>query len=167
MKELYFKGKPVHLEGNTAEKGGPAPDFTAVNQDFEEVKFSDYRDKIKVITSFLSLDTSTCDLQVKRFNTEAVKLASGIRVTGISMDLPFAQKRFCEMNEIKNVEVVSDYRHRSFGENYGLLISEFKLLARAIIIVKEGTIEYIDINRELSEEPDYERALEALREIAG
>lgn len=168
MKQVYFKGSQVHLEGNTAEKGGRASDFTAVNQEFEEIKFSDYEDKIKVITSFLSLDTSTCDLQVKRFNTEAVKLSSGIRVIGISMDLPFAQKRFCEMNEINNVEVISDYRHRSSGgKNYGLLISEFKLLARAIIIAKEGTIEYININKELSEEPDYDRALEALNRFSG
>ncbi len=167
MKEAYFKGSPVHLEGKTVRKGDPAPDFTAVNQEFEEVKFSDYEDKIIVITSFLSLDTSTCDLQVKRFNEEAVKLSPGIRVLGISMDLPFAQKRFCEMNEINNVEVVSDYRHRSFGENYGLLIKEFKLLARSIMIVKDGVLEYMNINSELSEEPDYNSALDALKKIAG
>ncbi len=167
MRQAFFKGQPVHLEGEAAEKGAPAPDFTAVNQEFEEVRFSDYRDEIKIITSFLSLDTSTCDLQVKRFNTEAVKLSSGARVIGISMDLPFAQKRFCEMNEIKNVEVISDYRYRSFAENYGLLIKEFKLVARAILIVKNGILEYINVNSELSEQPDYENALRALEEMSG
>ena len=167
MDAVYFKGKPVHLEGNLAQKGAPAPDFTAVNQEFEEVKFSDYKDRIKVLTSFLSLDTSVCDLQVKKFNEEAVKLASGIRVIGISMDLPFAQKRFCEMNEIKNVEVVSDYRYRSFGENYGLLVKEFKLLARSILIVEDGILSYVNVNRELSEPPDYEDALNVLGRMRG
>jgi thioredoxin-dependent peroxiredoxin len=165
--QASFKGSPVTLEGSLVREGAAAPDFTAVDQEFQEVKFSDYKDKVKVITSFLSLDTSTCDLQVKRFNTEAVNLSSEVRVIGISMDLPFAQKRFCEMNEIKNVDVVSDYRHRSFGENYGLLIKEFKLLARAVVIVKDELVSYVSVNREFSEEPDYEAALKALKKITG
>jgi thioredoxin-dependent peroxiredoxin len=167
MENVYFKGQPVHLEWNLIEKGSSAPDFTAVNQEFNEIKLSDYTSDIIVLTSFLSLDTSTCDLQVKTFNKEALKFTSGITVLGISMDLPFAQKRFCEMNGIKNVDVVSDYRYRSFGENYGLLVKELKLLARAVLIVRNRIVEYVNVNRELSEPPDYDDALNALARLSG
>ncbi len=165
MGDVYFKGDAVHLEGKLISAGDPAPDFTAVDQQFAEVKFSDIKENVVVLTSFLSLDTETCDLQVKKFNEEAAGFPGGVSVVGISMDLPFAQKRFCEMNGVKNVSVISDYRHRAFGEKYGLLIKEFKLLARAILIIKNGIVEYVSVNGEFADPPDYEGALKALERI--
>lgn len=164
--KIFFKGGPVSLEGSPVSEGSPAPDFTAVNQELEEVSFYGFGEKVKVITSFPSLDTPVCDLQVKRFNEEAAKLP-GVRVIGISMDLPFAQKRFCELNGIKNVEVVSDYRHRSFGRSYGLLIKELQLLARSVVVVDGDRVSYAGINSELTEAPDYDSALAAISEAAG
>ncbi len=165
--EIFFKGKLLHLENGTVAEKDKAADFTAVKQDMSEVKLSDYDKKIIVLTSFPSLDTPVCDLQLKRFNMEASGLSPDIQVIGISMDLPFAQKRFCEANKIENVEVISDYKYRSFALNYGLMVRELGLLARAVLIIRGGVVRFADINREISAQPDYEKALRALSDILG
>ncbi|MDD5669461.1 MAG: thiol peroxidase, partial [Candidatus Omnitrophica bacterium] len=122
--------------------------------------------KIKIINSFPSLDTPVCDLQVKEFNKQAVSFGPDVVVVGISKDLPFAQKRFCQMNEIKNITVLSDYKYSSFGINYGLLIKELNLLARSVLIIdKNGIIRYMEIVKELTTPPDYAAALRALESI--
>ncbi|MDD5454957.1 MAG: thiol peroxidase [Candidatus Ratteibacteria bacterium] len=163
---IKFKGNTVTLEGNLIKTGVKAPDFKVVSQDMKDVTLADFKGKVKVITSFLSLDTSVCDLQVKEFNQEAIAFSSDIVVLGISKDLPFAQKRFCEMNGIKNVTVLSDYKYSSFGKNYGLLIKEMQLLARAVLILdKNDVVRYVQIVEELSKQPDYEDVLKALKEI--
>ena len=165
-KQIRFKGNPVHLEGTELELGSKAPKFKVVSQDLEDVSLADFKGKVKVITSFPSLDTPVCDLQVKEFNKRASGFSPEVVVLGISKDLPFAQKRFCEMNGIKNVEVLSDYKYSSFGNNYGLLIKELNLLARAVLILDQNDIvRYIQIVEELTTPPDYEDALKNLQQI--
>jgi len=164
--KITFKGNPVTLVGRVLKTGVIAPDFRVTSQDLEDVKLSDFEGKIKAITTFLSLDTSVCDLQVKEFNKQAAHLSEEVVILGISKDLPFAQKRFCESFEIKNIKVVSDYKQSSFGINYGLLIKEMNLLARAVIILdKNNIVRYIQIVPELATAPDYKAALSQLEEI--
>lgn len=165
-KKITFKGNPVTLVGRVVKKETRAPDFRVVSSDLKEVKLSDFSGRIKIITSLPSLDTAVCDLQVKEFNKRALTLSSEVVILGISKDLPFAQKRFCQANDIKNVVVLSDYKFSSFGINYGLLIKELGLLARAVNIVdKNDIVRYIQIVEELTTPPDYEEALKNLDEI--
>lgn len=165
--EIYFKGEPMHLEGEPLEAGDRAPDFVAVTRQMAETRLSDFTEPVRVITSFPSLDTPVCQLQLKQFNQRAASLSPRVRVIGISKDLPFAQERFCAMNGIDRVTVLSDYRYDSFGENYRLLVRELKLLARAVLILKGEKIAWASVNRELTEEPDYEAVMAALEPLAG
>lgn len=164
--EVTFKGNPVTLVGRDLKEGSAAPDFKAVYPDLKEARLADFKGKIKVITSFLSLDTPVCDLQVKEFNKRAVEFSSDTVVIGISKDLPFALRRFCQANEIKNLVTLSDYKFSSFGINYGLLIKEMNLLARTVVIVdKNDVLRYFRIVQELTTPPDYEEALKNIQEI--
>jgi thioredoxin-dependent peroxiredoxin len=163
---VTFKGAPLSLVGRLVKEGGKAPDFKAVNADLKETMLSDFTGKIKVVSSFPSLDTPVCDLQVKEFNKRAAALSSDAVVIGISKDLPFAQARFCSLNNIKNEVVLSDYKFSSFGINYGMLIKELNLLARAAFILdKNDFIRYIQIAEELTTHLDYESVLKKLNEI--
>lgn len=165
-KNVTFKGSPVTLVGRGIKVGIRAPDFKVVSSELKEAGLADFKGKIKVITFFLSLDTPVCDLQVKEFNKRASGLSSDIVVLGISKDLPFAQKRFCSANEIKNVVVFSDYRTSSFGINYGVLIKEMNLLGRGVVIVdKNDILRYIQIIEELTAPSDYEDALKNLKDV--
>lgn len=166
-KNVTFKGSPLTLIGRIIRVGALAPDFRVTSQDLKEVSLEGFKGKIKVITSFPSLDTPVCDLQVKEFNKKAVQTAvSEAVILGISKDLPFAQKRFCSINEIKNEIVLSDYKSSSFGINYGLLIKELNLLARSVVIVdKSDVVRYIQIVEELTNPPDYEDALKNLEDV--
>lgn len=162
-RKITFKGSPLTLVGRSLKTGILAPHFRVVSQDLLEVNYSDFSGKIKMITSFPSLDTPVCDLQVKEFNKRAAQISSEVIIIGISKDLPFAQKRFCSMNEIKNEIVLSDYKYSSFGINYGLLIKELNLLARSVFIIdKNDTIRYMQIVGELTNTPDYEDVLKNL-----
>lgn len=163
---VTFKGSPVTLVGRDITVGIRAPSFKVTSLDLQEITLGNFQGKIKIITSFPSLDTPVCDLQVKEFNKRAALLASEIVIIGLSKDLPFAQKRFCSENAIKNVIVASDYKTSSFGINYGLLIKELNLLARSVLIVdKFDALRYIQIVEELTHAPDYEDALKALGEV--
>ncbi|MDO8488845.1 MAG: thiol peroxidase, partial [Candidatus Omnitrophota bacterium] len=154
------------LVGRVLNIGSFAPNFKVISQDLLEVNYLDFSGKIKIIASFPSLDTPVCDLQVKEFNKRAAKISSEVIIIGISKDLPFAQKRFCSMNEIKNEIVLSDYKYSSFGINYGLLIKELNLLARSVFIIdKNDTIRYMQIVKELTNPPDYEDVLKNLDEV--
>ena len=165
-RRITLDGKPLTLAGKSIKKGNKAPDFTVVSQDMKEVKLSDFAGKVKVITSFPSLDTPVCDLQVKEFNRRASSLSPEVVVIGMSKDLPFALKRFCLANDIKSILVHSDYRYSSFGKNYGLQIKELNLLARAVLIVdKNDVIRYIQIVPEIATPPDYEDAIKNLGEV--
>lgn len=173
MNKISFKGAPLTLAGRQINAGGSAPDFRAVGADLKEVRLSDFssvsdnsKAKIRIITSFPSIDTPVCDMQVKEFNKTAQGLAGDIVVIGVSKDLPFAQKRFCRDNELKNVIILSDYKFSSVGINYGLLIKELNLLARAVVIVdKSDIVRYIQIVKELTSAPDYKDVLRNLEKV--
>ncbi|MEW6100770.1 MAG: thiol peroxidase [Candidatus Omnitrophota bacterium] len=165
-RDITFKGAPLTLVGRVIKAGDAALDFKVVSQDLKEVTLPDFKGKIKVIHSFPSLDTPVCDLQVKEFNKKAKALAKDIVVMGISKDLPFAQKRFCSANEINAGLVFSDYKYSSFGINYGLLIKELNLLARAVIILdKQDIIRYIQVAAELTSGLNFDEALKNLEEV--
>jgi len=165
-RNVNFKGTPLTLVGRSLKTQMIAPGFKVVSPDLKEVSLQDFTGKIKIISSFPSLDTPICDLQVKEFNKRALGLSPDIAVIGISKDLPFAQKRFCSLNEIKNEIVLSDYRYSSFGINYGLLIKELNLLARAVFILdKNNTIRYMQIADELASQLDYEEVLKNLNKV--
>lgn len=165
--KITFKGNPLTLVGRVIKEDTPAPDFKVTGQDLREVRLSDFKGKTKIITTFPSIDTPVCDMQVKEFNRRALESAAGEAVIiGISKDLPFAQKRFCEAFEIRNVIVLSDYKSSSFGINYGLLVKELNLLARSVIILdKYDLLRYVQIVGELTNAPDYDEALSRLEAI--
>lgn len=177
MRTVKFKGNPLTLVGRKIAVGKSAPHFRVVNSDLQEVSLSDFslpaqdssvaqKGKIKIITSFPSIDTPVCDMQVKEFNKQALGPGLEAVIIGISKDLPFAQKRFCAGFDIRNVTVLSDYKTSSFGINYGLLIKELNLLARAVIIIDTfDTIRYIQIVEELTSAPQYDEVLKNLSEV--
>ena len=163
---ITFKGDPLTLLGAALETGSAAPDFSCVNNEMKPVRLSDFRGDLVVISSVPSLDTPVCEVQTKRFNEEASEL--DCKLLTISLDLPFAQKRFCAVNGIENLTVLSDYQERSFAKAWGLLINELKLLARGVFVVdKEGNLAYQQVVGEVTEEPDYNASLEAARVAAG
>ncbi len=164
--EITIKGNPVALGGDRIQAGRPAPDFKVLDADLKEVTLSKFKNKVKLIASVPSLDTPICDLQIRRFNDEASKLSRDLEIIFISMDLPFAQKRFCHDNNIKAVKTFSDHREADFGSKYGVLIKELRLLARAIFVIdRNNMVKYTEYVKELTSHPDYESALNALKEI--
>lgn len=160
-------GQPLTLVGPELKVGDKAPAFT-INKDLmTEASLSDYAGQIKLISVVPSLDTDVCDAQTRRFNQEASKLGDSVVVLTISVDLPFAQSRFCATAGIERVVTLSDYKHRNFGEAYGVLIKELQLDQRAIFIVDtDDTIHYVEYLSELTDHPNYDAALTALRELA-
>ncbi len=149
-------GRPVTLVGEELRVGMPAPDFTAVGNDLKPVKLSQYRGKVVIISAVPSLDTPVCDVETRRFNSEAAKLGPDVVVLTVSMDLPFAQKRWCGAAGIDRVITVSDHRTAEFGQAYGVLMKEVRLLARAVFVVdRDGVIRYIQLVPEVGSEPDY------------
>lgn len=165
---ITMKGQPLTLPGKEVKVGEQAPDFEVLANDMSAVKLSSYRGKVCVISSVPSLDTSVCDIMTRRFNQEAVNLVDDVVVLTISMDLPFAQKRWCGAADVKNVQTLSDHRDASFGNAFGMLIKELRLLARAVFVVdKEGIVRHVQIVSELTNEPDYEAVLQAVRDITG
>ena len=165
-REITFKGQLYHLAGRSIEIDTLAPNFRVCTHDSEEKQLPDYKDKIKVITTFLSLDTSVCQKQVKEFNKRATQLSKDIVVLCISKDLPFAQKRFCAAEGIEDVHVLSDYKYTSFGINYGVLIKEMNLLSRAVLIIdKSEIVRYIQQVDENSQLPDYSDVYEHLEHV--
>ena len=167
LDKVTFKGSPLTLVGRSLKEGFPAPDFKVASQDLKEKALADFPGKIKVITFFPSIDTPVCDMQVKEFNKKASALSTDAVIIGISKDLPFAQKRFCDTFDIKSITVLSDYKTSSFGINYGVLIKELNLLARgAVILDKNNILRYKQIVGELTTPPDYAKVLAALEEVA-
>ena len=163
---VTMKGKALTLLGPELKAGDAAPDFEVVGNDLSAVKLSDYAGKVCVISSVPSLDTPVCDVETRRFNEEAGKLGGDVVVLTISMDLPFAQKRWCGAAGVENVVTLSDYKDASFGKAYGVLIKDLRLLARAVFVVDGGgVIRYVQIVPEIAEEPDYEAVLEAVKAL--
>jgi thiol peroxidase len=163
---ITMKGQPLTLSGQQVKAGDAAPDFEAVANDLEPVNFSFFLGKVCIISSVPSLDTSVCSLQTRKFNEQAGRFGPDVAIITISMDLPFAQSRFCDSEGIKNLQILSDYRNASFGLAYGVLIKELRLLARAVFVVdRKGIIKYVQIVDELTREPDYQAALDTVREM--
>lgn len=163
MVKVTFQGKPVTLVGQQVNVGDTAPDFTVLSNSLAEKSLLDYKGKVKLISVVPSLDTEICSLQTKRFNEEASKLRD-IKILTISMDLPFAQSRWCGAEGIEQVETLSDHRSGDFGRNYGVLIEELRLLARSIFVINESDeITYVEYVEEVGSHPDYDRVLEHLQ----
>ncbi|MBM7554955.1 thiol peroxidase [Thalassobacillus pellis] len=161
MASITFKENPVTLLGNEVKEGDKAPDFTVLANDLSEVNLDDYEGNVKLISVVPSLDTGVCDAQTKRFNEEVTKL-DNVKVLTISMDLPFAQKRWCGAAGVENVDTLSDHRDASFGEAYGVLIQEMRLLARAVFVVdSNNNVTYVEYVSEATNHPDYESAITA------
>ena len=161
---VTFEGNPLTISGTLPEVGQPAPEFEVLANDLSAVKLSDLRGKVCVICSVPSLDTPVCDTEVRKFNEKVSSLGDDVVVLAISTDLPFAQGRWCGAAGIENVQALSDHRDVGFGQSYGVLIEGLRLLARAVFVVdKEGLLRYIEVVDELTNEPDYEAALEAVK----
>jgi len=163
MASVTFKGKPVTLIGSEVKVGDKAPDFKVLANDLSEVSLSDSKGQVRIISVVPSIDTGVCDAQTRRFNEEAASL-DNIQVLTISVDLPFAQKRWCAANGIENVQVLSDHRDLSFGEAYGVLIQELRLLTRAVFVIDSNDeVTYVEYVSEATNHPNYEAAIEAAK----
>lgn len=164
---VTLKGNPITLVGSEVKVGAKAPDVELVANDLTAVKLSALcQGKVSIITSVPSFDTPVCDVETRRFNREAGSLGDDVTVLAISMDLPFAQSRWCGAAGVKNVQTLSDHRDASFGTSYGLLIKGLRLLARAVFVVdKQGTVRYVELVKEVASEPNYEAALDAARKL--
>lgn len=164
---VTFLGNPLTLRGSDVTTGEDAPAFTALDGELKEVGLADFAGKTCVILSVPSLDTPVCDTEVRRFNAAAGDLGADVAVIVVSMDLPFAQQRWCGAAGAGHVTVLSDHRDADFGANYGVLIAELRLLARAVFVVDSaGVLRYRQIVGEISEEPDYDAALKAVQSLA-
>lgn len=162
-----FKGNPLTLLGPELQVGAKAPDFEAVDNSLQPVTLAGTGNKVRIFSVVPSLDTPVCDMQTKRFNDEAAKL-SGIDIYTISMDLPFAQKRWCGSFGVDHIKMLSDHRNASFGENYGTLIKEWRVESRAIFVVdKDNVIRHLEYVKEVADHPNYDAALAAAKQLAG
>lgn len=163
---ITMKGNPLTLLGSPVQMGQAAPDFTVVANDLSPVSLSDYKGKTVIIASVPSLDTPVCDTGTRKFNEAASKLGDDVVILTISMDLPFAQARWCGAAGVDQVVTLSDYQQVDFGIKYGLLIKGLRLLARAVLVVdKSGVIRYVQIVPEVAQEPDYAAALEVVQDL--
>jgi thiol peroxidase len=163
---VTFKGTPLTLAGNEVKVGSPAPDFKLhyFEGGMKELKLADLKGKPSILSVVPSLDTPVCQLQTKTFNTQLGELGDKINAVTVSLDLPFAQNRFCGAEGIKNIRSASDYQDRNFGASYGTLIEELKILSRAVFVLdKDGKVVYAQYVPEVASEPDYEPALKALK----
>ncbi|MBI4115255.1 MAG: thiol peroxidase [Candidatus Omnitrophica bacterium] len=162
-----FKGNPLTLIGPELKKGDKAPNFQLLAGDLSAVTLESFKGKIKLISVVPSLDTPVCDMQTKRFNEEASRLPSDVVVLTVSADLPFAQTRWCGAAHVDKVKVLSDHKETSFGKAYGVLIKELRLLSRSIFVVgSDDKIQYVEYVKEVTQHPNYEKALGSLREKA-
>ncbi len=163
---VTMKGNPLTLLGEEVKVGQSAPDGTLIANDLSEVKLASFKGKKWIIAAVPSLDTGICDIETKKFNTEAAKLGSDVLILTISMDLPFAQKRWCAAAGVNQVKTLSDHRDASFGSSYGVLMKGLRLLARAIFVVDtKGVVQYIELVKEITTEPNYAAALEAVKKV--
>jgi thiol peroxidase len=159
-------GNPLTLLGSMVSVGDKAPDFAVLGNDMNPVSLGDFEGKTLVIASVPSIDTAVCSMETHKFNDEAGNFGDDTKVLTISMDLPFAQKRWCAAEGIDNVITLSDHRDASFGMNYGVLIKELRLLARVVFIVdKSGIVRYRQVVPDTTNEPDYEDVLNALKDL--
>jgi thiol peroxidase len=166
-KEAFtLRGKPFTLVGPEIKVGDPAPDFTVIANDMSPVKLADTAGKVRILATVPSLDTPVCDAETRRFNEEAANLP-GVEILTVSMDLPMAQKRWCGAAGVEHVRTLSDYRERSLGPAFGVLIQELQLNARAVFVLdKDNTVRYVEYVKEVADHPNYDAALAATKKIA-
>ncbi len=158
-------GNPMTLLGKEIKVGDSAPDFTALKSDMSPYSLKDAGDKIKIISVVTSLDTGICEMQTIKFNEEASELDDVVIIT-LSVDLPFAQKRFCSANSIDKVITLSDHRDLDFGLKYGFVMEEVRLLSRGIVVLdKNNKVVYVEYLDQIGKHPDYDKALEAVKNI--
>ena len=163
---ITFKGNPMTLLGPEIRTGDKAPDFRVVDNGLAPVTLADFRGKVKIISAVPSLDTPVCDTETRRFNEEAAKLPGNVIVLTVSVDLPFAQKRWCAAAGVDRVKTLSDHQDRSFASAYGVLIKELKLLSRSIFVVDgNDVVRYVQHVKEVTNEPDYEAILGAVKSL--
>ena len=163
---VTMKGNPLTLIGEEIKVGDKAPDFTCLKTIVDRVNLNSFEGKNKIFNVVVSVDTPVCDVQTKKFNQQANTLGEGARIITVSADLPFALSRYCGAEGIDNVVAVSDYMLNSFGEAYGVLIKENRLLARAVFVVdKDDVVRYVEYVDDITHEPDYEAALEVVRSL--
>ncbi len=162
---ITFKGNPLTLAGDETKVGTKAPDFYALNNKLEPVKLSDFNGKVRIISVFPSIDTPVCAAQTRRFNVEAANLGD-VQILTVSCDLPFALGRFCAAEGIDKEITLSDHKELDFGLKYGFVIDELRLLARGVVVVdKAGVVKYVEYVKEVTDEPDYDSAIKAAREL--
>jgi thiol peroxidase len=171
-RKVTLRGNPFTLVGSEVKVGQDAPDFTALDNNLQPVRLSDAKGKkVVILSSVPSVDTPVCDTETRRFNKEASALGEGIEVWTISMDLPFAQKRWCGAAGVDRVKTLSDFRERTFGQNYGVVLQDGPLAgieARAVFVVgKDGKVKHVEYVSEIANEPNYEAALNAAKAAAG
>lgn len=163
---ITFKGKPMTLLGPEIRVGDKAPNFRVTDNGLAPVTLGDFRGKLKIICTVPSLDTPVCDAETRRFNQEAAKLSGDAIVLTVSMDLPFAQKRWCGMAGVDKVRTLSDYQDRSFASAYGVLIKELSLLSRSVFVVDANDIvRYVQHVKEVTNEPDYDAVIGAVKSL--
>ena len=163
---ITMKGTPLTLLGKELKIGDKAPDFKMLDISMNPVTLKDSTGKIRLFSVVYSLDTGVCDLQTLRFESEALKTGPNVIVYAVSMDLPFMQKRYCGAKNISALKTLSDYKDASFGINYGVLIEETRLLARSVFIVDDKAIvRYVEYVKDISNAPNFDNALKALKEI--
>jgi thiol peroxidase len=163
---ITFKGNPMTLLGPEVKVGDKAPDFRVVDTGLAPVTLADFRGKVKILSAVPSLDTPVCDTETRRFNQEAAGLPGNVAILTVSLDLPFAQKRWCATAGIDKVRTLSDYQDRSFASAYGVLIKELKLLSRSVFVVDgSDTVRYVEHVKEVTQEPDYAAVLSAARNL--
>ena len=159
-------GKPVTLTGHEVKVGDKAPDFLVINNDMQPITLAEFKGKVLVLSAVPSLDTSVCDAETRRFNVEATRLGSRVQIVTISMDLPFTQKRWCGQAGINRVITASDHRDASFGQAYGVLIKEVRLLARVVFVIDmAGIVRHIHVVNEVGKEPDYDIILSVVEKL--
>ena len=163
---VTMKGNPVKIYGYDVQVGESAPNCTLTANDLSSFELSGLKGKKVILLTVPSLDTPVCDIEAKRFNQEALKLGNNIKVVVISMDLPFAQKRWCGQTNCDQIITLSDYKEASFGQSYGVLLKDMRLLARAVFVVDaNGILQYKQIVPEITQEPNYEEVLEVVKKL--
>lgn len=165
---ITFKGNPMTLAGEAVKVGSPAPDFTLYYFEggLKTLKLADLKGKPSIISVVPSLDTGVCATQTRKFNLELGAMGDKVNALTVSLDLPFAMNRFCGAEDIKNMKAVSDYQDRNFGNSYGMLIEELKLLARGVFVLDANAkVVYAEVVPEVTQEPNYEAALAALKGV--
>lgn len=162
---ITMKGNPVTLMGKEIKVGDQAPDFTVIQNDLQPYSLKDAGERIKIISVVPSIDTGVCELQTLHFNETAAELGN-VAILTISVDLPFAQKRFCGAKGIDKVVTLSDHRDLSFGLNYGFVIEELRLLSRGIVVLdKTNQVQYVEYVKEVTDQPNYDGAIAAVKRL--